>query len=458
MSLSSSSFRPLLDAMPDSTILVDQHERVRALNREAERLFGWSEQDLLGELLSQILPSCSASPVGLAGRSKREPASPWRGWSSDLVARRRDGSEFPVALARRPLGSGSDTRSLVTVRDLQLWPASGTSDVSGEEVARVTLASIGDAVITADTSSIVTYLNPVAERLTGWSMKEATGVPLDEVLVLVSEMDRKPIRHRAVRCLEENQSIHLPDRVLLIRRDGVEIPIGDSISPVLDSLGKPRGVVVVVQDETENRQEKQQLTYEATHDPLTDLVNRREFERRLTRVMRDLEGTSADHALLYIDLDHFKLVNDTSGHTEGDELLRRIGPLLRPCLRKRDTLARIGGDEFGILLEHCPLKQARRVAENVRSAVERMDFSVGSRTFSLAASIGLVPLTSGRTSLEDLIRSADVACYAAKAGGGNRVHVGRQTPQGARTGPEGSPAKSSRATQAPEERSKLSLL
>jgi diguanylate cyclase (GGDEF)-like protein/PAS domain S-box-containing protein len=458
MSLSNSSFRPLLDAMPDSTILVDPRERVRALNREAEQSFGWAERDLLGEPLSQILPSYSASLVRLAGRPNREPAYPPGDWSAAFFARRRDGSEFPVALARRPLGAGSNARSLVTVRDLRRWSDAGMSESPDEEVARVTLASIGDAVITADTSTIVTYLNPVAERLTGWSTKEAKGVPLDKVLVLISEMDRKPIRDRALRCLEENQSIHLPDRVLLIRRDGVEIPIGDSISPVLDSLGRPRGVVVVVQDETENRQEKQQLTYEATHDPLTDLVNRREFERRLARVMMDLEGTSADHALLYIDLDHFKVVNDTCGHTEGDELLRRIGPLLRPCLRKRDTLARTGGDEFAVLLEHCPLEQARRVAEDLRAAVERMNFRVGSRTFSLAASIGLVPLTSDRTSLEDLVRSADVACYAAKAGGGNRVHIGGQAPSGARNGPGGGLATSRPATRTPEDRPNPSLL
>jgi len=432
---SPSPFRPLLDATPDSMILVDRYERVRAFNLEAEVAFGWAEGELLGEPLSRILPTHGFPVVDLGDGPHRGGPSVQRSWSATFIARRRDGSEFPVALARRPLGPGCGAHFLVTVRDLRLWRTSRSTDVrdaqdaQGLAEARATLASIGDAVVTADTSCDVTYINRAAELLTGWHLKEAIGVPLDRVVALISEGDRQPIRDRAVRCLEEVRPIDLPDGALLIRRDGAEIPVGDSLAPVLDSLGRLRGVVLVIQDESERRRVGEKLEHEAMHDPLTDLVNRREFERRLTRVIADLRGSSGDHALLYIDLDRFKAVNDTCGHTEGDELLRRIGPRLRPCLRNRDTLARIGGDEFGILLEHCPIGQAQRIAETICAAVEQMSFRVGSRTFSLGASIGLVPLTSGRTTVARVMRVADDACYAAKAGGGSRVHLGGEAPR-----------------------------
>jgi diguanylate cyclase len=306
-----------------------------------------------------------------------------------------------------------------------MLPSFGSRAPNGD-FARSVLASIGDAVITTDTTCVVTYLNPIAERLTGWRADEAVGVPLDQVLVLISEVDRQPLRHRARRCLEEERTIDLQGGAILIRRDGAEIPIGDSTAPIRDILGRTSGVVLVIQDESEQRRTGRKLSYEASHDPLTDLTNRREFERRLARVVADCRSTSGVHALLYLDLDDFKLANDLGGHSQGDEVLRSIGPLLRPLLRHRDTLARIGGDEFAILLERCPLDQAQRIAENVREAVEGMRFRVGDRELTFGASIGLVPLTSECTDLHEVIRSADAACYLAKQGGGNRVRLGSQ--------------------------------
>ena len=300
-----------------------------------------------------------------------------------------------------------------------------------DDLAPSVLASIGDAVITTDTDCAVTYLNPAAERLTGWTADEAMGVSLDRVLLLISEEHRRPIRHRARRCLDEDRPIDLEEGVILIRRDGAEIPIGDSTAPVRDSLGKTRGVVLVIQDESEQRQMGRKLTYEASHDALTDLTNRREFERPLTRVIADRESTLRGHALLYLDLDDFQVVNDTGGHNHGDEVLKGIGPLLRPLLRHRDTLARIGGDEFAILLENCPLEQAQRIAEDVRAAVEEMRYRVGTREFTFSASIGLIPLTSECPDLQETIRLADATCYLAKAGGGNRVRLGSQDSVGA---------------------------
>ena len=291
-----------------------------------------------------------------------------------------------------------------------------------DDQALSALDSIGDAVITTDLSGAITYLNPVAERLTGWTATEALGKPLDSVVSLIAEADRAPIAHRVTHCLEEGRSIDLEDGVLLLRRDGAEVPVGDSAAPLLDPTGKTVGVVLVMQDESEKRRVGRRLTYEATHDALTGLINRREFDRRLARIVSDLLSARSEQAIVMLDLDHFKEVNDTGGHDAGDELLRGLGPLLTRHLRKRDTLARLGGDEFGILLENCPLDTAGRIAEAIREAVDQYRFTWAGASFSISASIGLVPVTPDSGGMATVMHAADAACYEAKSRGGNRVH------------------------------------
>ena len=165
------------------------------------------------------------------------------------------------------------------------------------------------------------------------------------------------------------------------------------------------------------------LEYQASHDALTALVNRQEFERRLNRVIETARTDGAEHALCYLDLDQFKVINDTCGHEAGDELLRRLGDLLQQRTRKRDTLARLGGDEFGVLMEHCSLTQAQRVANGLRETVEGFRFIWEDRSFDIGVSIGLVSITEVTESMPNILSAADRACYAAKDNGRNRVHV-----------------------------------
>jgi diguanylate cyclase (GGDEF)-like protein/PAS domain S-box-containing protein len=287
--------------------------------------------------------------------------------------------------------------------------------------ARAILEAIGDAVITTDTLLAVTYLNPAAERLTGWSLQEARGQPLDEVMGLVSEVSREPVMNPARRCLSEGRSIDLEEEVVLIRRDGSEVPIGDSTAPIIDPDGNVNGVVLVLQDEREKRRVGRQLSYEASHDALTGLVNRREFERRLLRVLSDLAVADDHHALIYLDLDGFKAVNDSCGHAAGDDLLRGLGPVLGRHLRRRDTLARIGGDEFAVLLEKCPEPQALWIAEGIRAAVEDHRFDCSGGAFSIQVSVGLITVTLMDEGVAGVLSMADAACYAAKEAGGNCV-------------------------------------
>jgi diguanylate cyclase (GGDEF)-like protein/PAS domain S-box-containing protein len=275
-------------------------------------------------------------------------------------------------------------------------------------------------------------VNPTAERLTGWRTTEALGQPLDTVLTLISEATRQPIENIPVRCLREGRAVDLAEGVLLLRRDGSEVPIGDSAAPIRDRNGATTGVVLVFHDVTERRRAARSLSHEATHDALTGLISRQEFERRLGRALAEVAAGAAEYAFCYLDLDRFKVVNDTCGHEAGDDLLRAIGRLLADRLRGRDTVGRLGGDEFGILLEHCALAKAGAIAGGFLRAIVDFRYVWQERTFSLGASIGVVPITtaSGRTA--DVLRAADGACYAAKNAGGNRVHVGAAATPGVR--------------------------
>ena len=291
-----------------------------------------------------------------------------------------------------------------------------------KELFRVTLASIGDAVITTDAAASVTYLNAVAERLTGWDDLAARGRPLTEIFHILDEVTRGPTEDPVGRCLKGDETVGPANRCLLISRDQRELNIDMSVAPIRDIDSVSIGVVLVFRDVTEERKLAQQLSHQATHDTLTGLVNRLEFERRLSRML-DSANPLAPHALLYLDLDQFKVVNDTCGHAAGDELLRQISALLRTKLRARDTLARLGGDEFGVLLEHCSVIEAKRIANSLREVLQGYRFVWSNRTFTIGVSIGLVPITQAGETLAGVFSAADSSCYAAKEKGRNQVHV-----------------------------------
>lgn len=301
------------------------------------------------------------------------------------------------------------------------------------DLARAALASIGDAVLIADVDGAVTYLNKVAEHLTGWTLADARGMPLTQVMVLIAETTRQPIADMAARCIAEGRAIDLEDGAILIRRDGTDVPVGDSTAPVYDREGALVGVILVVQDESEKRRVGHQLSHEATHDPLTGLLNRRGFERRLSSVLTDLDGTATGHVLLYLDLDGFKMVNDTWGHDAGDDLLRTLGHQFSAQMRSGDSVARLGGDEFAILLENCPPAEGRRIAEMIRVEVGRCGFDAQRGLPALGVSIGLVELVAGCGGVRTVMRQVDDACYRTKRGDSRRVHrPGRHAPAGRR--------------------------
>jgi diguanylate cyclase (GGDEF)-like protein/PAS domain S-box-containing protein len=294
-----------------------------------------------------------------------------------------------------------------------------------KERAQVTLQSIGDAVITTDTLGYVEYINPAAETLTGWTVTEARGRPLKAVCSLLEESTRRPARDPIQAVLKEGCTMEKTSNAVVVRRDGAEIAVDESAAPIRDRAGNIAGVVLVFHDVSRERAYAAKLSYQATHDELTGLINRREFERRLTLALQSTTVLRRHHAVMYLDLDQFKVVNDTCGHAAGDELMRQVTALLQRRLREGDTLARLGGDEFGVLLENCPPEPAHRIAEELRQAVNDCPFLWHSRSFSVGISIGLVNLSEGPFTLADVLSAADTACYMAKEKGRNRLQIYR---------------------------------
>jgi len=290
-----------------------------------------------------------------------------------------------------------------------------------KESAQITLQSIGDGVITTDGHMIVEYLNPTAEELTGWKFEEAQGKGIDEIFRGFHEETCEPLENPLSVAIRRARAIKSVRPTLLIKRDGNEMYIESTASPIRDGSGAVCGGVLVFHDVSESRELNRKLSYHASHDILTGLVNRREFEARLERSLRSAKARETQYALCHLDVDQFKIINDSCGHSAGDALLGQVGALLKTKIRWRDTLARLGGDEFGVLLESCSLDDALVMAEQLRETMRNYKFVWEDRTFRLGCSIGVVPITGDSEDVATVLSSADSACQAAKEGGRNRV-------------------------------------
>jgi diguanylate cyclase (GGDEF)-like protein/PAS domain S-box-containing protein len=295
---------------------------------------------------------------------------------------------------------------------------------SGRGLARRTLDAVGEGIITTDVDGRIDYVNSAAEAIIGCRRDMAVGRVLTELVSLVDEADRRPLGDPVARCLQEGARIDLGRRSLLIAlASGEEHSIELSASPIRTSGPDYQGAVILLHDVSEIRGLARQMSYQASHDPLTGLANRREFERRLEDVAAGARSGSATHVLCYLDLDRFKVVNDSCGHIAGDNLLRELAGLIRGQVRDSDLVARIGGDEFGMLLVGCPLEKARQIADDVCSAIRDFRFVWRDRIFTVGVSIGLVEMGHEIGTIEELLGAADSACYVAKQKGRGRVHV-----------------------------------
>jgi diguanylate cyclase (GGDEF)-like protein/PAS domain S-box-containing protein len=329
------------------------------------------------------------------------------------AAKWKMGFQFVVALFALGFAGLSLTRVRQTANDL----------FRQKEMAEITLNSIGDAVITTDAEGRVENLNPVAEEMTGWSNAEAHGHKISEVFHIVNGLSREPEPNPIEACLRNRCVVGLGTNTVLVRRDGAEFVVEDSAAPILDRNGNTVGAVMVFYDVSLMHRIPHLLSYHAAHDALTGLINRREFERRLSELLVQAKHTHQQHALAYLDLDQFKLVNDTCGHAVGDRLLCQITFLLKEKVRDADTLARLGGDEFGLLLENCPLERAQHITEELLGVVRNFRFVWQGHSFDIGVSVGLVPITEDSVTPAEVLSEADAACFAAKEKGRNRVQV-----------------------------------
>ena len=312
-----------------------------------------------------------------------------------------------------------------TISDISERKRAETAVFEEKEKAQVTLQSIGDAVITTDAEGRIEYLNPVAEDLTGWETREVRGKALREVFNILNEATREPVENPVSRSLREGRVIAVADQTVLVNRRGQEIAIQDSAAPIRDRSGKIIGAVMVFHDVSKERRLRRALAYQASHDALTGLINRREFENRLNEALLTARADeTTTHVLLYLDLDQFKLVNDTCGHQAGDRLLKQITGILQTRIRTSDTIARLGGDEFGILLQDCTAERAAKIADSLRQAIREYRFEWQDGAMNVGVSIGIVEINSrAARASRSVMSAADVACYAAKDSGRNRVHM-----------------------------------
>ncbi|MBV9619650.1 MAG: PAS domain S-box protein, partial [Gammaproteobacteria bacterium] len=418
---SEAKFRGLFESIAEGVYQSGRDGRVLSVNPAFVAMLGY---DSAAQLCALGAASLYWNPADRAEFCRRVEAEGGIR-DAEFCMRRRDGEQIVVLENARPLHDedGRHVGYEGTIVNITERKRAEQAIFAEKERAQVTLQSIGDAVISTDAEGRIEYLNPVAERLTAWTLAEARGQPISAVLRMVDEITREPLDDSLQGALGRGATGIPTDQAVLVTRAGHEVAIQESAAPIRDRSGAVIGAVVVFHDVTKERRLKRALSWQASHDALTGLINRREFDSRLHAALLSAQRGEGAWALLYIDLDQFKLVNDTCGHQAGDRLLRDVTGLLQTRVRGSDTIARLGGDEFGVLLEACTLEQATRIAEAARQAIRDFRFVWGGSTLSVGASIGIVQIRAETENVASIMSAADIACYAAKDAGRNRIHV-----------------------------------
>jgi diguanylate cyclase (GGDEF)-like protein/PAS domain S-box-containing protein len=391
-------------------------------NRAAGELFGVAPETLVGKPITDLLrPAYRAQMrkhVGALG-AESEALTPLE---VQLISNDEQG--LWAELHSKRLAFGGEPALLTVARDITHRKSLETSLGRSKLQARITLESIGEGVITTDRNGTIDYMNEAAEQLVGGARSAGIGKRLLDLISLVDEIDRTSLGDPVAKCLAERRRVNLGRRAFLLSKQADrEFSTELTASPIRGPDGQVAGCVVIFHDVSELRGLAREMSYQASHDALTGLVNRAEFERRLEAALDSARGEGVGHVVCYLDLDRFKLVNDTGGHIAGDNLLREIAALLKEHVRDSDTVARVGGDEFAMLLAGCPLEKAQQIADDVCQAVAAHQFAWQDRMFDVGVSVGLVEVGKDSGSAESVLGAADSACYVAKQQGRGRTHV-----------------------------------
>lgn len=413
-------FTEFANTLPEVALIHD--ERIILANDSAAALVGLAPDQLVGKVVADLV----------------KPA--YRALFRKSVADRMTGESIPRRLEIQLINGNEQglwvevqsstisyrgTPAILTIaRDISYRKSLEVSLSRSKRQAQYTLESISEGVITTDNEGRIDYMNRAAEVMTGASRQDSMGSKVDEVFTLVDETDRRHLGDPVERCLAMRRRVNMGRRAMLVSTNGEnEHSVEITASPIRGPGNSISGTVVVFHDVSEIRGLTRQMSYQATHDPLTGLVNRREFERRLQEAMDSAQSEEAIHMLFYMDLDRFKAVNDSCGHLAGDNMLREVAALVKEQVRDSDFVGRLGGDEFGTLLVGCPIDKARQIASDICNAIADYRFVWQDKIFNIGISIGLVEVTHASGTLQDIMSAADSACYVAKQRGRGQVHV-----------------------------------
>lgn len=338
--------------------------------------------------------------------------------------RKRDGSYVWILSRGKPVewdDEGNPVRTIGTDTDITRLKVMEQELAAEKERLRVTLEAIADGMISTDIDGRAIFMNPAAQQLIGLRPSEAIGRPISEIFRLRSERGEGEPSCPVEECLRSAIQVRADDESVLFAHDGTQRDIRCTASPVIGESGTVTGAVLVFQDVTQSRALQRQLAHSAAHDDLTSLPNRAAFERALSDAIASARDGQRMHCLVYLDLDRFKPVNDTAGHAAGDALLRQVAQTIKGVSRSHDMAARIGGDEFAIILQDCTVTNGLLVAQKIVKAISALAFSWVGREYSIGASAGLTAITGEPASALGFVGEADAACYAAKARGRNCV-------------------------------------
>ena len=411
--------RAMLAALREPALLYG--ERIEAVNEPFAALVGVPAAQLAGRTFAELVSAEYAELAALA--VQRALAGEAKPALTEVEIADSHGQVTRLELSGSAIGSAGNRRVLFTAEEMLPHHDEEAAEPPPAR-SQFALDSLGEGILTTDAHGMIDYLNPSAEALTGMRREDAIGRGFGAMIGFVDEHDRRAIADPVQQCLATGSRVNLGRRSILISRaTGNELGVEATASPIRGAAGDVVGVAVMLHDVSELRGLTQQMSYQASHDALTGLVNRREFERRLGEALEIARAGRQGHVMCYMDLDRFKAVNDTSGHLAGDNMLREVAALVREAVRDSDTVARLGGDEFGVLLVGCPLDKARQIADDIWRAIAEYRFVWKDRIFSVGVSIGIVEITGESNSLEELMSAADSACYVAKKQGDGHVHV-----------------------------------
>ena len=425
---SAARFAELADRIHEAVIV--HRDVVLHANKQFAALVGVDQNDLIGRALADIVPPEYAELVRENIRRRLKGESTAERYEIDMLGMQGQVSRLEISStlieyegATALLITGAEILPTQTVPQLaQLLSAS--DGVAPPSLHLQALDSLAEAVITIDVQGRIRYMNPAAQRITGTVVDSTVERKLEDVVGFVDENDRRLLSDPLRQALTSGAPVNLSRRTLLLSRaDGTERSIELSASPIRNEANDVIGAVALLHDVTELRGLARQMSYQATHDALTGLINRRDFERRCEEAIERGHRGDGQHVLCYLDLDRFKAVNDTSGHIAGDSMLREVAKLLRDAVRDSDTVARLGGDEFGMLLIGCPLEKAQQISDDVCRSVGDYRFVWRDKIFNIGVSVGIVEISRESGTLDELLAAADSACYVAKKQGTGHVAV-----------------------------------